>query len=109
MKWQDKRPTGEPERKRPAKTGKFPFSLIECIVLLLIIAVLIMLVMPMNLHVPDDGPQWLSSTHLFEIGLAMHEYVHDHKTLPPAVVYDPHGKPLYSWRVLLLPYLESVR
>jgi hypothetical protein len=25
--------------------------------------------------------------------------------LPPAVVYGPDGKPLYSWRVLLLPYL----
>ena len=25
--------------------------------------------------------------------------------LPPAYVADKHGKPLYSWRVLLLPYL----
>jgi hypothetical protein len=27
--------------------------------------------------------------------------------LPPAVVYGEDGKPLYSWRVLLLPYLEQ--
>jgi hypothetical protein len=27
--------------------------------------------------------------------------------MPPAVVYDPYGKPLYSWRVLILPYLEQ--
>ncbi len=27
--------------------------------------------------------------------------------LPPAVVRDGDGRPLYSWRVLLLPYLEE--
>src|SRR5262249_17915867 len=27
------------------------------------------------------------------------------KRYPPAVVYDKAGKPLHSWRVLLLPYL----
>jgi hypothetical protein len=34
---------------------------------------------------------------------------HDaHGRLPPAIVYGNDGKPLYSWRVLLLPYLEQV-
>jgi hypothetical protein len=33
---------------------------------------------------------------------------HDaHGRLPPAVVYGKDGKPLYSWRVLLLPYLDE--
>jgi hypothetical protein len=27
--------------------------------------------------------------------------------LPPAVVYGPDGKPLYSWRVVILPYIEE--
>lgn len=27
--------------------------------------------------------------------------------LPPAVVYGKYGQPLYSWRVLLLPYIEQ--
>jgi prepilin-type processing-associated H-X9-DG protein len=27
--------------------------------------------------------------------------------VPPAVVYDGDGKPLYSWRVLILPYIEE--
>jgi hypothetical protein len=26
---------------------------------------------------------------------------------PPAVVYSPEGRPLYSWRVLILPYVEQ--
>jgi hypothetical protein len=46
--------------------------------------------------------------HITDIVLAMHTYHADHHELPPAVVRDKAGKPLYSWRVLLLPYLEQV-
>ena len=40
--------------------------------------------------------------------MACHNYsdTHDGK-LPPAVVYGPDGTPLYSWRVLILPYIEQ--
>jgi hypothetical protein len=49
-----------------------------------------------------------SANHLKMIALAMHEYAEAHDgRLPPAVVRDAYGKPLYSWRVLLLPYLEE--
>jgi len=27
--------------------------------------------------------------------------------MPPAAVCDPYGKPLYSWRVVILPYVEQ--
>jgi hypothetical protein len=37
----------------------------------------------------------------------MHGYDQAHGSLPPAVVYGPNGRPLLSWRVLLLPYLEQ--
>lgn len=41
------------------------------------------------------------------IALAMHDYAEAHGgRLPPAVLRDATGKPLHSWRVLLLPYLE---
>ena len=48
-----------------------------------------------------------SSTNLHLIGTAMNEYVRDHGDFPPAVFYDKDDKPLYSWRVLLLPYLKE--
>jgi hypothetical protein len=41
------------------------------------------------------------------LSLAMMNYMDTNGRLPPAVVYGPDGKPLYSWRVLLLPYLEQ--
>jgi hypothetical protein len=55
-----------------------------------------------------DGEGWaLSAVSLKQIALAMHNYQSDHGTLPPAVVRGKDGQPLYSWRVLLLPYLEQ--
>ncbi len=44
--------------------------------------------------------------NLKQIGLAMHNYHDEHGCFPPAYVPDQDGKPMHSWRVLLLPYLE---
>ena len=43
---------------------------------------------------------------LKQIGLALHLYHDDFGTFPPAYVADENGKPMHSWRVLLLPYLD---
>ncbi len=37
----------------------------------------------------------------------MVNYHDTHGHMPPAVVYGKDGQPLYSWRVLILPYLEQ--
>jgi RNA polymerase sigma factor (sigma-70 family) len=47
-----------------------------------------------------------STDNLKMLGLAMHNYVSDFGQFPPAGVYSKDGKPLLSWRVLLLPYLD---
>jgi hypothetical protein len=41
------------------------------------------------------------------IGVALQSYHEVYGELPPAVVRDKDGKPLYSWRVALLPFLEE--
>lgn len=43
--------------------------------------------------------------NLHQISLALLRYACDHGTLPPAYTVDAAGRPLQSWRVLLLPYL----
>jgi hypothetical protein len=48
-----------------------------------------------------------SAVSLKQIGLAFHAYHDVNGKLPPAVVSGKDGRPLYSWRVLLLPYLEE--
>ncbi len=47
------------------------------------------------------------TNNLQQIGLAMHNYHDRHKTFPPAYTVDKAGKPLLSWRVLILPYLDQ--
>jgi hypothetical protein len=37
----------------------------------------------------------------------MHSYQDTHGRLPPAVVYGKDGRSLYSWRVLVLPFMEE--
>jgi hypothetical protein len=47
-----------------------------------------------------------SATNLKIIGLAVHGY-HDFKKRLPSAVTDATGKPLLSWRVAILPYMDG--
>jgi hypothetical protein len=65
------------------------------------------LVLPCSCEV-RDGEGWERSAYsLGCVGRAIRLYHEQHGRLPPAVVRDRDGRPLYSWRVLLLPYLED--
>ena len=46
-------------------------------------------------------------SNIREITLAIHDYQDDHGILPPICSRDKDRKPLHSWRVLLLPYLNE--
>lgn len=41
------------------------------------------------------------------LALALHSYHYTYNSLPPAYTVDAEGKPLHSWRVLVLPYIEE--
>jgi hypothetical protein len=45
--------------------------------------------------------------HLHQIMQALHEYNQDYGVFPPAYVADKNGRPMHSWRVLILPYLKA--
>jgi Protein of unknown function (DUF1559) len=49
----------------------------------------------------------LITDQLKEIGLALHNYHDCFKGFPAAAICDKNGKPLLSWRVALLPFLEE--
>jgi hypothetical protein len=48
-----------------------------------------------------------SAKNLMELTIAMHNYHGINEHFPPAAIYDKSSKPLLSWRVLLLPYLDQ--
>jgi hypothetical protein len=49
-----------------------------------------------------------SSLAMRQMMIAMHNYHNDYNHLPAHAIYDSTGKkPLLSWRVMILPYLEQ--
>jgi hypothetical protein len=48
-----------------------------------------------------------SKNNLKQLGLAMHNWHNNYNVFPAHANYSPDGKPLLSWRVHLLPYLEQ--
>jgi hypothetical protein len=57
--------------------------------------------------VRDSARRMQSQNNLKQIALALHNYHDVNGAFPPAAVYDKNGKALYSWRVLILPYIEQ--
>ena len=45
--------------------------------------------------------------NLKQIGLALHNYHDTFGAFPPAFIPDKDGKPMHSWRVLILPYIDQ--
>jgi hypothetical protein len=48
-----------------------------------------------------------SVNNLKQIGLALHNYHSENNRFPPQAIADRDGKPLLSWRVAILPFLEQ--
>ncbi len=53
------------------------------------------------------GSQNVALNRLKLIALAMNNYESRNGTLPPRAIFDKQGKPLLSWRVMMLPDLEE--
>ena len=77
------------------------------------------IILPIGLALPaiqkarHDANRKAAYINLKQLSLAMLNYGSGSSTggnvwLPPAVVYSKDGKPLYSWRVVLLPYLNEL-
>jgi hypothetical protein len=43
---------------------------------------------------------------LKQLAIALHCYIERYGTFPPAYVCDKNGRPMHSWRALLLPFLD---
>jgi len=63
--------------------------------------------MPFTSFAPEAARRAQRTNHFKMMGLAMHNYHDSFGRFPPAVVYSPEGRPLYSWRVVILPYIEQ--
>jgi len=75
---------------------------------LLMVPCLIALLLPAVQQAREAARRAQCKNNLKQIALAMHNYHDSYGTFPPAVTYSADGKPMHSWRVLLLPFLDEV-
>ena len=90
--------------KSPGKRRYF-LSLIEWLIVCMIIAVLTALLLPAVQQASSGGRRDQCKDHLKHIGMALYLYHEDYGSFPPAYIADKNGRPMHSWRVLILPYL----
>ncbi|TWU08038.1 DUF1559 domain-containing protein [Stieleria varia] len=69
--------------------------------------VLVGLLLPAVQAAREAARRMTASNNLKQIGLAMHNYHATYNHLPDAAIRDENGKPLLSWRVAILPFIEQ--
>jgi prepilin-type processing-associated H-X9-DG protein len=71
------------------------------------VAILIALLVPAVQAAREAARQVQCRNNLKQIALAVLNYEQVNGCFPPAYIADKSGKPMHSWRVLILPYLEE--
>lgn len=69
--------------------------------------VAVALLLPASQSARTAAQRSQSVNNLKQIGLAMHNFHSANNALPAQATYDKNKKPLLSWRVALLPYMEE--
>ncbi len=83
---------------------RWPVKLLTAVA---VIGLVIALLLPAVRHAPESARRMSCQNNLKHIGLALRNYEDVYHALPPAVTVDAEGKPLHSWRTLILPFLEQ--
>jgi hypothetical protein len=69
--------------------------------------ILVALLLPAVQAAREAARRASCANNLKQIGLAMHMYHEQYQCFPPAYIADKNGRPMHSWRVLLLPFMEQ--
>jgi hypothetical protein len=80
-------------------------TLLSCLVFF--VAILPLLLLPAVQKVREAAARAQSQNNLKQMVLALHNYNDVNNHLPPAAICAKNGRPLLSWRVAILPYIEQ--
>ena len=95
---------GESPVRKPSRLKR---RLVELLMVIGVIGILIALLLPAVRSAPEAARRTQCNNNLKQIAIALQNYESVYHVLPPAYTVDPDGKPLHSWRTLILPYLEQ--
>lgn len=65
------------------------------------------LLLPAVQSAREEARKMQCSTNMKQIGISLHNYHDIYGSFPPAYTVDEDGKPLHSWRVRLLPFIDK--
>ena len=73
----------------------------------LLVLVVIMLLLPGVGRARPAARRMQCANNLAQIEKALFQYHEKHGCFPPAYIADKNGRPMHSWRVLILPFLDQ--
>lgn len=83
------------------------FTLLHLVAAAGLVGLLIGLMVPARRTAKRSAKRLQCQSNLKQIGLALLSYERACGVLPPAYTIDANGRPLHSWRTLILPYLDE--
>ncbi|MFN0022231.1 MAG: DUF1559 domain-containing protein [Pirellulaceae bacterium] len=99
---------GGPPQPAEPKPSQFRSTLLGWLAVIGIVGLLVALLLPaMRRGAGPAAHRMQCANNLKQIGLALQSYADKYGALPPAHTVDAEGKPLHSWRTLILPFMEQ--
>jgi uncharacterized protein DUF1559 len=89
----------------PPQSASFTSVFFKALAAATVLFVAVMLLLP-GLSSGPVPRRTQCKNNLKQIALALHLYHDKYGCFPPAYTADRHGRPMHSWRVFLLPFLE---
>jgi prepilin-type processing-associated H-X9-DG protein len=98
---------------RPVKQGMGTGAIVAIVLVVVLLVVIVCggilaaLMLPAVQAAREAARRISCNNHMKQIALAFHNYATANRCFPPAYIPDKNGKPMHSWRVLILPYLDG--
>jgi prepilin-type N-terminal cleavage/methylation domain-containing protein len=84
------------------------FTLLELVVVIAVVAILVAIIFPALHRVRESARRLQCSTHLRQIGLALHSYESQHQMFPLIYSWDRDRVKMFSAQARLLPFLDEL-
>jgi prepilin-type processing-associated H-X9-DG protein len=92
----------------PSRGSRWDYTLFAAIAF--IVAVFVLLILPsidVGVGIRTPARRNNCSSNLKQFGIALYNYHDTFNQFPPAYIADDNGRPMHSWRILLLPFFEE--